>query len=94
MQGILIYDESERKFTTVLWAMRQMDMPRMARALIDSAHDAENVASEAYLSLIKKNFPISAIRVQHFGGFLHFHSEGRRVSALSEEIGFASGAPN
>lgn len=56
MQGILIYDESERKFTTVLWAMQQMDMPRMARALIDSAHDAENVASEAYLSLFKKKF--------------------------------------
>lgn len=69
---------------TVLWAMQQMDMLRMMPALIDSAHDAEDVVDAAYLSLFKK-MPISAIRVQHFGGFLHFHSEGRRVSALSEE---------
>ena len=56
---LMISDESDREFMKALYIKYRMSMFRMARALTDSEQDAEDVVSEACVSLIKK---ISRIR--------------------------------
>ena len=50
----MISDESDREFMKALYIKYRMSMFRMARALTDSEQDAEDVVSEACVSLIKK----------------------------------------
>ena len=56
---LMISDESDRESMKALYIKYRMSMFRMARALTDSEQDAEDVVSEACVSLIKK---ISRIR--------------------------------
>lgn len=56
---LAIMDDSDREFMKVLYIEYQLTMFRMARALTDSSHDAEDVVSDACVSLIKK---ISVLR--------------------------------
>ena len=51
---LMISDESDREFMKALYIKYRMSMFRMARALTDSEQDAEDVVSEACVSLIKK----------------------------------------
>lgn len=51
---LTISDESDREFMKALYIKYQMSMFRMARALTSSEQDAEDVASDACESLIKK----------------------------------------
>ena len=50
---LMISDESDREFMKSLYIKYRMCMFRMARALTDSEQDAEDVVSEACVSLIK-----------------------------------------
>lgn len=56
---LMITDDSDRDFMKALYIKHQMSMFRMARALTDTEQDAEDVVSEACVSLIKK---VSQIR--------------------------------
>lgn len=56
---LAITDDSDRDFMKALYIEYHMTMFRMARALTDSKYDAEDVVSDACVSLIKK---ISVLR--------------------------------
>ena len=53
---LAITDDSDREFMKALYIKYHLTMFRMARALTDSKYDAEDVVSDACVSLIKKNF--------------------------------------
>lgn len=52
---LAITDDSDREFMKALYIKYHLTMFRMARALTDSKYDAEDVVSDACVSLIKKN---------------------------------------
>lgn len=56
---LAITDDSDREFMKALYIKYHLTMFRMARALTDSKYDAEDVVSDACVSLIKK---ISVLR--------------------------------
>lgn len=51
---LMISDESDREFMKALYIKYRMSMFRMARVLTTSEQDAEDVVSDACVSLIKK----------------------------------------
>ncbi len=56
---LVIIDENDREFMKRLYIKYHLAMFRMARALTDSDHDAENAVSDACVSLIRR---ISVLR--------------------------------
>ena len=81
----MITDETDREFMKALYIKHRVNMFRMARAMTTSEQEAEDVVSEACVSLIKKNNAIKAIGLQRFGRIHHFHSEECRLFVLPEE---------
>lgn len=56
---LAITDDSDREFMKMIYIQHHMTMFRMARSLTDSHQDAEDVVSDACVSLIRK---ISVLR--------------------------------
>ena len=94
---LAITDETDREFMKALYIKYHKNMFRMARALTDSNHDAEDAVSDACVSLINK---ISFLRrldcnvlegyiistVKNAAYMLHRKRNARREADNGEEI--------
>lgn len=94
---LAITDETDREFMKELYIQYHMTMFRMARALTDSSHDAEDAVSDACVSLIKKISFIRRLDCNVLEGYiistmknaaymLHRKKSARREADGGEEI--------
>ena len=67
---LAIMDDSDREFMKALYIEYQLTMFRMARALTDSSHDAEDVVSDACVSLIKKTSVLRRLDCNVLEGYI------------------------
>lgn len=94
---LTITDETDREFMKELYIEYHMTMFRMARALTDSTHDAEDVVSETCVCLIKKISVLKCLdrnvlegyiisSVKNAAYMLHRKKKTRKEADSGEEI--------
>lgn len=94
-------DETDHEFMTALYTKYQMSMLRMAHALTDSVHDAEDVVGESCVSLIRnisrirqldgnslEGYVISTVKSTAF--LLHRKKKARSEAAFDEALHYAA----